>query len=119
MSVDPGRFAKAPDDEIDVLRFKLYAGGAAAGLVGGKQGGAGPGKRIEYQFAMRGHIPDRVSNQGGRLHGRMKLEIAPARDHARIVPDIRPIAAMLAELDIVAVRAPGLRNTPTNSCLDR
>src|SRR3977135_4723280 len=66
-----------------------------------------PAPPIEDQIASLGHVPDRISDQCHGLdrwvHGEFGRAAGAENIHARIVPNVRARAPMLAQFDIVAM----------------
>jgi hypothetical protein len=72
-------------------------------------------KRIEHDLSGLGHVADGISDQCHRLDrgmgGKVRHPPLPECVHAGIIPDIGPVAAILAKLDVVGVRSSAfLRN---------
>ena len=96
-----------PHRHIDILRIPIRA--RPGRPFCGDQNGAAATERINHQTAPPRAILDRAGDQGDRLNRRMLLELLkpswPERIHAGVVPYIAPVTSVLAELDIVFVRA--------------
>jgi hypothetical protein len=82
---------------INVPRLKLQGVCNPAHLLGGQDGRARAGELIEHCLALRGGVQQSVSDQRGGLCGRVggeRLHAAAGEGvHARISPDVGPVAA--------------------------
>src|ERR1700677_1532555 len=109
-----GHALPAADRDVDIKRVDLDAATDAAGALRRHQGRPAAQKRIEHDVAADRVIEKRVGDQPDRLNGRMELVEAPllARlgegRRARVFPDVGPVATMLSQFDVVAMR--GARN---------
>jgi hypothetical protein len=105
---------KPPKDHITIKRVELDAKTAAPSPLGSDQRRARAGKGIENDAFTARAVAYRVCNHRHRFHGGVKLEIRaaiPEAVDARIGPDIRAVAAVFAEFDVVGVRCvPGLED---------
>src|ERR1700730_17960840 len=105
-----GEMLPAADRRIDIKRVELDAVTEAADALGSDQGAAAAEERVEHDIAAGGAIEDSVSDQTDRLHRRVQggeialLPDPPEIADMRVMPDICAVAAVLTELDIVAVR---------------
>jgi hypothetical protein len=81
-----------------------------------------PRKRVQHDVAPRRAVQDGVRHQRHRLHRRVQAEQvallggAPEGVHPGVAPQVGAVPAVLAQLDVVAVRARPALNTSTSSC---
>lgn len=96
------------EDAVTVDGIEFANARASARLVRGDEGRARAAEEVEHDAAAAGNILDRVGDHRHRLDGRMQSKLRlPARFQgvrAAILPDIRAIAAVLAQLETVEVR---------------
>ena len=102
------RGGEPPDDHVAISRIELDAVAAPSGLLGGDQRGAAAGEGVEHDATALRAVENRIGDQLDRLYGGVEREfriaILAETIDARIRPDIGPIAAVFAELDIVDMR---------------
>src|SRR5579864_2262705 len=101
--------------DVDVMRIDFQRPSLAADALRRDQYGAAAGEGIKHKAIAPRAVLDRVGHKGDRLDGRVHRELFdPARleaVHPRIVPDVRPMPAVLAKLESVDVgRAAALPN---------
>src|SRR5271157_5532523 len=102
----PGHPAPATDRNVDVEGVDLDPTADAARPLRRHQGRAAAEERVEDDVATDRAIEERVGDQPDRLHGRVQLIetslLARLREgrRARIVPDVGPVPAVLAEFDV-------------------
>jgi len=98
----------APDGNVHIARIELDQPRPASGALGGQQRRTRSAERIKDKPVALLAVLDRISDHGDGLDGRVVFEILTAVTSkticASVVPDICPIAPVLAELDIVEVR---------------
>src|SRR6202521_4586855 len=110
----PGTIARerlpAPDDGVAVERVDLYPIAASAHALGRDHRGAAAEETVEHDVAARRAVEDRIGDERDRLHRRMQREqIAFVRRaaegiRAAVVPNIRTMATVPTQLDVVPVR---------------
>src|SRR6202521_1230648 len=110
----PGTIARerlpAPDDGVDVAGIDLEPVAASARALGRDHRGAAAEETVEHDVAARRAVEDRVGDERDRLHRRMQREqIAFVRRaaegiRAAVVPNIRTMATVPTQLDVVPVR---------------
>src|SRR5258708_3507159 len=103
-----GNLLEPADRHVDVSGVDLHHASASAGLLRGDHRGAAPAETVEHDRVALGAIENRVGDHGDRLYRRMHREIVKPTlvklVHAWVLPDVGPVAAKTAELDIVDVR---------------
>jgi hypothetical protein len=108
-SLETCYFGQPPNDHIAVAGIELDAVSTPAGALGRDQRGAGSRKDIEHDaFAPRA-VENRVGDEcdwlDRRVHGQVLIAATTEPVDTGVGPDIRPVPAMLAQLDVVDVPA--------------
>jgi hypothetical protein len=83
-------------DHVDVERVQLDPAKHAVGLLGGDEGRTGAEKRIDDNIAAIGEVEERVLELGGRLDGRMVLEVLLAAVDRQVTGDRRERESSIA-----------------------
>lgn len=95
------------DDDVAIGRVELNAVTGTSGLFRGDQCGSAAAERVEHDAAAVRAIQDGVGDQRNRLHSGVRSEVLHSilteAVGARISPDVRPVAPVLAKLDVVDV----------------
>src|SRR5271166_5011386 len=102
----PGQALPARDGGVDMAQIEFDRIAASSRALGRKDGRAAAAKGIKHDVAATGNVANGVRDHRDRLDGRMEVEAArsaaPGKGvHAWIVPDVRPVAPMPAQLDVV------------------
>src|SRR5712671_4778802 len=109
-----GEMLPAADRGIDIEWVELHPTADAADALGRQQRRAAAEKGIEDDVAADRAVENRIGDQRDWLYRRMQsgevsfLTPSPELVRARVLPDIGPVAAMLAQFDVVAVPRPAV-----------
>src|ERR1043166_2912073 len=101
------RFLPSSDRHIHEARINLDDVSASPDFVGGQDQGPRSTEVIQDAIAPGGAVQQGVRHQGDGLdcwmHGKLFKPPMPKSVYARVVPDVGAIAAMSAELDVIAM----------------
>jgi hypothetical protein len=100
-----GERLPSADSDINEARLDFERVCPPTDALRGQNRRSGPAERIQHDVATSGAVFDRIADKADGLDGRMGLEVihssGPKRVDARVLPDIRTVPAMAAELDVV------------------
>ena len=99
----------AANGDVDIERIEFDRARPAPALVRGNDGRSRPGEGIQYDLPAAGAVLDGVDHQRRRLDRRVHFQVCvaagPPGVDAGVVPDIGPVASVLAEFDGVHMGA--------------
>src|SRR3954453_18739638 len=103
-----GVLLPATDRDVDVARLELHGMGPPARALGRDQRGTPAEEGVEHPAAPPRGVEQEIDNQLHRLDGRVQAQFletaSPQGVGTRVAPDVGPVPAVAAELDVVGVR---------------